>query len=67
MQILDEKGAEPNKIDALRASIRVLVTKLNVCMKTIDAISSRIHMLRDEELQPQVADLIHGYVRFEVR
>lgn len=63
LQILDEKGAEPNKIDALRASIRVLVTKLNVCMKTIDAISSRIHMLRDEELQPQVADLIHGLIR----
>lgn len=63
LQLLDEKGAESNKIDALRASIRVLVTKLNVCMKTIDAISSRIHVLRDEELQPQVADLIHGLIR----
>ncbi|KAL3504200.1 hypothetical protein ACH5RR_034041 [Cinchona calisaya] len=63
LRILDEKGAESNKIDAIRASIRNLLTKLNVCMKTIDAISSRIHKLRDEELQPQVANLIHGLIR----
>lgn len=58
---MDERGAESSKIDATRASIRRLLTKLDVCINTIDAISSRIHKLRDEELQPQVSELIHGY------
>ncbi|KAI3464525.1 hypothetical protein Pfo_021188 [Paulownia fortunei] len=63
LKIFDEKGAESSKIDAARASIRKLLTKLDVNIKAIDAISSRIHKLRDEELQPQVAELIHGLTR----
>lgn len=58
---MDEQGAESSKIDATQACIRRLLTKLNVCIKAIDAISSRIHKLRDEELQPQIGELIHGY------
>lgn len=58
---MDEQGAESSKIDATQACIRKLLTKLNVCIKAIDAISSRIHKLRDEELQPQIGELIHGY------
>lgn len=61
LKALDDKGAESSKIDATRASIRRLLTKLNVCMRGIEAISSRIHKLRDEDLQPQVTKLIHGY------
>ncbi|KAK6114898.1 hypothetical protein DH2020_007167 [Rehmannia glutinosa] len=60
LKTLDEEGAESSKIDAARASIRRLLTKLDISVKAIDAISSRIHKLRDEELQPQVAELIHG-------
>ncbi|KAJ8557978.1 hypothetical protein K7X08_004744 [Anisodus acutangulus] len=63
LKSLDEQGAESSKIDATQASIRKLLTKLNVCIKAIDAISGRIHKLRDEELQPQVGELIHGLVR----
>ncbi|KAF3656414.1 putative protein disulfide-isomerase-like [Capsicum annuum] len=63
LRSLDEQGAESSKIDATQASIRKLLTKLNVCIKAIGAISSRIHKLRDEELQPQVGELIHGLVR----
>ncbi|CAA0830889.1 Protein of unknown function (DUF630 and DUF632 [Striga hermonthica] len=63
LKILDEEGAEPVKIDSTRASIRRLLTKLDVSVKAIDAISIRIHKLRDEELQPQVAELIHGFIR----
>lgn len=62
LKTLDEEGAEPRKIDASRASIRRLLTKLDVSVKAIDSISSRIHKLRDEELQPQLAELVHGYV-----
>ncbi|KAL0351506.1 UNVERIFIED_CONTAM: protein ALTERED PHOSPHATE STARVATION RESPONSE 1 [Sesamum calycinum] len=63
LKTLDEEGAESSKIDATRASIRKLLTKLDVSIKAIDAISSRIHKLRDEELEPQVAALIHGLIR----
>ncbi|GER49178.1 hypothetical protein STAS_26398 [Striga asiatica] len=63
LRTLDEEGAESIKIDATRASIRKLLTKLDVSVKAIDAISIRIHKLRDEELQPQVAELIHGFTR----
>ena len=61
MKTLDDRGAETSKIDAAEASIRKLLTKINVCIRTIDAISSRIHKLRDEKLQPQLAELIQGY------
>lgn len=60
--MLDDRGAESSKIDATQASIRKLLTKINVCIKAVDGISNRIHKLRDEELQPQVIDLIYGYV-----
>ncbi|KAL9173198.1 hypothetical protein ABFS82_03G097700 [Erythranthe guttata] len=63
LKYLDEEGAESAKIDATRASIRRLLTKLDVSIRAIDAISMRIHKLRDEELQPQVASLIHGLTR----
>ncbi|GFP89816.1 hypothetical protein PHJA_001125400 [Phtheirospermum japonicum] len=63
LKYLDQEGAESSKIDAARASIRRLLTKLDVSVKAIDAISIRINKLRDEELQPQVAELIHGLIR----
>lgn len=59
---LDDRGADSNKIDATHASIRKLSTKIDICIKAADAISSRIHKLRDEELQPQLTELIHGYL-----
>lgn len=60
--MLDDRGAESSKIDATQASIRKLQTKINVCIRAVDAISSRIHKLRDEELQPQLTELIRGYI-----
>ncbi|CAN8291990.1 unnamed protein product [Cochlearia groenlandica] len=60
---LDSLGAESSKIDATRVSIRKLLTKLDVCIRSVDSISSRIHKLRDEELQPQLTQLIHGLIR----
>ncbi|KAF7829819.1 nitrate regulatory gene2 protein [Senna tora] len=63
LKILDDRGAESSKIDATEASIRKLHTKINICIRTVDAISSRIHKLRDEELQPQLSELIQGLTR----
>ncbi|XVE95503.1 hypothetical protein REPUB_Repub02eG0103100 [Reevesia pubescens] len=61
LRMLDSQGAEASKIDATRALIRKLLTKINVCIKAVETISSRIHKLRDEELQPQLTELVHGY------
>lgn len=61
LKYLDEHGAESSKIEATQASIRKLLTKINVCIKAVDAIATRIHKLRDEELLPQVTELIQGY------
>ncbi|XP_048226484.1 protein ALTERED PHOSPHATE STARVATION RESPONSE 1 isoform X2 [Ricinus communis] len=63
LKTLDEHGAESSKIDATQASIRKLLTKINVTIRAVDAISSKIHRLRDEELQPQITELIHGLIR----
>ncbi|ESQ34621.1 hypothetical protein EUTSA_v10006728mg [Eutrema salsugineum] len=60
---LDSIGAESSKIDATRASIRKLLTKLDVCIRSVDSISTRIHKLRDEELEPQLTQLIHGLIK----
>ena len=61
LRALDSRGAEGSKIDATQASIRKLLTKINICIRAVDVISGRIHKLRDEELQPQLTELIHGY------
>ncbi|KAF4386251.1 hypothetical protein G4B88_003468 [Cannabis sativa] len=66
LKYLDEHGAEPVKIDATQASIRKLLTKLNICIKAVDAIASRIHKLRDEELLPQITELIHGFLKYRL-
>ncbi|XP_058089896.1 protein ROLLING AND ERECT LEAF 2-like [Magnolia sinica] len=62
LKYLDDRGAESNKIDATQASIRKLLTKISITIKAVDAISSRIHKLRDEELQPQMTELIQGLI-----
>ncbi|KAG5392886.1 hypothetical protein IGI04_022849 [Brassica rapa subsp. trilocularis] len=60
---LDSLGAESSKIDTTRAAIRKLLTKLDVCIRSVDSISSRIHKLRDEELQPQLTQANTGLQR----
>ncbi|KAJ6352732.1 hypothetical protein OIU76_001870 [Salix suchowensis] len=63
LKILDDRGAEPTRIDATQASVRKLLTKINVCIRAVDAISRKIHGLRDEKLEPQITKLIHGLIR----
>lgn len=61
LKTLDDIGAETCKIEATQASIRKLLTKINVSVRAVDSISRRIHRLRDEELQPRMKELIYGY------
>ncbi|PKU65325.1 nitrate regulatory gene2 protein [Dendrobium catenatum] len=63
LKALDNRGAESNKIDSTRAAINKLITKISMTIKSVDAISRRIHKLRDEELRPQLVELIHGLIR----
>nr|XP_010930667.1 nitrate regulatory gene2 protein [Elaeis guineensis] len=63
LKALDRGGAEFNKIDSARASIRKLRTKISIIIKSVDAISNRMHKIRDEELQPQLTELIQGLVK----
>nr|TKW27660.1 hypothetical protein SEVIR_3G272184v2 [Setaria viridis] len=59
----DEKGEEPSSVNRTRAALRSLHTRLKVSIHTVQSISRRIKVLRDEELHPQLMELIHGLSR----
>jgi hypothetical protein len=61
---LDASGAEPYKIDTTRASIRTLLTRINISIRSAKVISRRIHILRDDELHPHLVTLIQGYAKW---
>lgn len=57
---LDESGAEVRKIDSTRALVRKLSTKMRIAFQFVDSISCTITKLRDEDLWPQIDELIRG-------
>ncbi|XP_038984406.1 protein ALTERED PHOSPHATE STARVATION RESPONSE 1 isoform X2 [Phoenix dactylifera] len=59
----DLKGAEPSVVDKTRAAIRDLQTRLKVSINSMEYVSKRIETLRDQELYPQLVDLIRGLAR----
>ncbi|RZC67343.1 hypothetical protein C5167_011029 [Papaver somniferum] len=60
---LAEKGAEAIKIETTQKLVRTLSTKMRIAIQVVDKISDKINKLRDEELWPQVNELINGFVR----
>ncbi|KAL5158309.1 Nitrate regulatory gene2 protein [Glycine soja] len=60
---LDVKGEDPSCADKIRATIRELDTQITVSIHSVEAISRRIETLRDEELHPQLLELVHGLER----
>ncbi|CAN6235928.1 unnamed protein product [Urochloa humidicola] len=62
LKLMDQKGSEPQKIDATRNLLRKLSTKIRISVRVIAKISRKINKLRDEELSPQVNALIQGFV-----
>ncbi|PIN25742.1 hypothetical protein CDL12_01536 [Handroanthus impetiginosus] len=60
---LDERGAEPHKVDATRTLVRSLSTKIKIAIQIVDKFSVKINNLRDEELWPQLNEFIHGLTR----
>lgn len=61
LNALDGGGAENDRIASAQASVRKLRTKIGIIIKSINTISNRIHKIRDEELRPQLVELIQGY------
>lgn len=59
----DVKGVDHRLVDATTTSIKSLQTRIKVAIQVVDSISKRIHKLRDEELHPQLAELIQGFIR----
>ncbi|XP_073002206.1 uncharacterized protein [Typha latifolia] len=59
----DLNGAEPSLVDKTRAAIRDLQTQLRISLSSVEYISKRIETLRDEELNPQIVELIQGLAR----
>lgn len=62
LKLLDQRGAEANKINATRTLLRKLSTKIRIAVRVIAKVSRKINKVRDEELVPQVNTLIQGYV-----
>ncbi|KAL4318608.1 hypothetical protein GQ457_18G019010 [Hibiscus cannabinus] len=60
---LDERGADANKIDSTRQTIRSLSTKIRIAIQIVDKISVTINKIRDEELWPLLNELIEGLNR----
>ncbi|KAG2706167.1 hypothetical protein I3843_05G081700 [Carya illinoinensis] len=60
---LDKKGAEAHKVDATRILIRSLSTRIKMAIQVVDKISATINKIRDEELWPQLNELIQGLTR----
>ncbi|XVE56265.1 hypothetical protein DITRI_Ditri03aG0224500 [Diplodiscus trichospermus] len=56
---LDQKGADAHRVDSTRTLIRALSTKMRVAVQVIDKIAITINKLMDEELWPQINELIH--------
>ncbi|KAK7388124.1 hypothetical protein VNO78_22930 [Psophocarpus tetragonolobus] len=59
----DINGEEPSSVDKTRAAIRDLHTQITVSIHSVAAISRRIETLRDEELHPQLLELVQGLAK----
>ncbi|KAK1273147.1 hypothetical protein QJS04_geneDACA009661 [Acorus gramineus] len=57
------KGDDSQSVDKTRAAVKDLHTRIWVTIRTAETISKRIEKLRDEELQPQLIELLHGLMR----
>ncbi|KAL9687518.1 hypothetical protein QQ045_031921 [Rhodiola kirilowii] len=57
---LDMKGAVADKVISTGRFVRSMGTKIKVAIQVVDKISSTLNKIRDEELRPQINQLIQG-------
>ncbi|XP_043708134.1 protein ALTERED PHOSPHATE STARVATION RESPONSE 1-like [Telopea speciosissima] len=59
----DATGADRQSVDKTRASVKDLYTSILIAIRSAESISKRIEKLRDEELQPQLVELLQGLMK----
>ncbi|XP_023545667.1 nitrate regulatory gene2 protein-like [Cucurbita pepo subsp. pepo] len=59
----DVKGDDPSSVEKTRSAMRGLHTQIKVSIHSVEAVAKRIETLRDEELQPQLLELVQGLAR----
>ncbi|KAI0500025.1 hypothetical protein KFK09_018233 [Dendrobium nobile] len=59
----DAKGSGSHTLDKSRASVKDLYARIWVSLRTIETISIRIQKVRDDELHPQLIELLQGMMR----
>ncbi|CAA0839168.1 Protein of unknown function (DUF630 and DUF632 [Striga hermonthica] len=57
------KDMSSQVIDKTRAAVKDLHSRIRVALHSVDTISKRIEKMRDEEMLPQLLELIHGLTR----
>ncbi|XP_042472517.1 protein ALTERED PHOSPHATE STARVATION RESPONSE 1-like [Zingiber officinale] len=60
---LVEKAAEAHRIDTTRSWIDKLSMEIEIAIQVVTTVSKKIDAVRDEELWPQVTELVLGLVR----
>lgn len=56
----DVKGGNGVTTDKTRVAIKDLYARILVAIRSAESISKRIEKLRDDELQPQIIELLKG-------
>ncbi|KAJ8572221.1 hypothetical protein K7X08_008732 [Anisodus acutangulus] len=59
----DARGDGGRTTDKTRAAVKELYSRILVTIRSAETISKRIEELRDEELQPQIIELLQGMMR----
>lgn len=56
----DVRGDDELSLDKTRAAVKDLYARILVAIRSAESISERIQKMRDEELQPQIVELLKG-------
>ncbi|KAK6924529.1 protein of unknown function DUF632 [Dillenia turbinata] len=63
LRSVDAMGDGLHFSDKTKAEVKDLYTRILVTIRSAESISKKIEKLRDEELQPQLVELLHGLMR----
>ncbi|XP_022929313.1 nitrate regulatory gene2 protein-like [Cucurbita moschata] len=63
LRYLFAKDYSTQVIDKTRAVVKDLHSRIRVAIYSVDSISKRVEKMRDEEMQPQLIELVQGLIR----
>jgi hypothetical protein len=58
----DARGEDQQVIDRTRANIKMLQTRMAVAVEAVESAAAAVQRLRDDELYPQLLELLEEYV-----